>query len=214
MFQPVIRDLPALAEGLLAVLPDLHDGGRPVHPDAALKVQIQRPVVEVDAADRRDFVIRYDSLGMDEARCIFIDPDTGLNQLPVTGTRQEIGDPLVRNPRRHNPDIDTRLRRKRQRRHHFIVNNQVRRVDPDIVVCLRDNVQINILTDRLIVERRITVRLYIAIVLKLLLVVQPGAERRPLLHQTVPAARKPHQILQLPIGFCDNAPHLQKHHGE
>ena len=177
-------------------------------------MQIQRPVVKIDAADRRDLVIRHDSLGMDEARRVFIDADSGLNQLPVAGTRQKIGNPLVRNPGRHDPHIDTRLRRKRQRRHHFIVNNQVRRVDPDIVVCLRDNVQVNILTDRLIVERRITVRLHIAIVLKLLLVVQPGAERCPLLHQTVPAARKPRQILQLPVGFCDDAPHLKEHHSE
>ena len=71
----VIRYLFAHLKRLEIVLLQLPDGLCPIEPYAALIVQEQAAVIEVDGADNPEFVVTHEGLGMDEPRRVFVNPD-------------------------------------------------------------------------------------------------------------------------------------------
>ena len=126
-------------------------------------MQIQTPVIEVDRTDRCHLIVHNDSLRMDKARRILEDPHSCFDQLVVIWLGYQIHQLLIRDTRRNDAHINSAFCRKCQRCHHLIINNQIRCCDIDIMLCLVDHVQIDILSDNLIIHRRVAIRLNVSI---------------------------------------------------
>ena len=126
-------------------------------------MQIQTPIVKINRSDCRDLIIHDYRLRMNKARRILIDLHARFNQLIIIRLRHQIHKFLIRDSRCDNPHIDPAFCRKCQRGYHLIVDNQIRRCNIHIMLCLVDHVQVDILTDDFIVHRRISIWLYVAI---------------------------------------------------
>ena len=102
-------------------------------------MQEKRAVIHVDRADDCDIVVRYNALGMQEARAVFVNLDARTVQLLVIGAGDHIDQLFIRDARSQDAHIHPRLRRNGQRSDHFIVQHQVRRRDIDIVARIVDD---------------------------------------------------------------------------
>ena len=131
-------------------------------------MQIQTPVIQIDRTDHSDLIITHKRLRMQKSRLILINLYPGFQQLLIIRLCQKKHQLLIWNPRRHNPHIHATLGSQTQRCHHLIINDQIRRTDINIILCFIYDIQINILTDDLFIQRSITKRLNKSITFKFL----------------------------------------------
>ena len=132
---------------------------------------------------------------MNKTRCILINFYTTFEQRFIMGLRQKENHFLIRDSRCHDPHIHTTLCSVAQTHQHLIVNDQIRRKNIHIPLCMVDNIQINILSYCLMIQRCITIRLYKAVSLKRFFLVYLW-----------------HELFVILRGMVDVIPHFQKHH--
>lgn len=65
-----LRNFTALFQNVERIFFDLHDSVRLIHPYAALKMQIETAVIEVDRSDRRDTVVAHEGFRMKKSRFV------------------------------------------------------------------------------------------------------------------------------------------------
>lgn len=122
-------------------------------------MQVEGTVVHVGGPDDRHDVITYEHLGMDETRRVFIDFHPRLQQDFVVGTGYWMHVDFVGIVRGDDPYIDTALRGDTKRSDHLIVEDQVRRGNPHIVLRAVDDLDVGVLRHVLVVQRAISERL-------------------------------------------------------
>lgn len=162
--------------------------GRTVEGHPALEVQVEGAVVHVGRTHDRHGIVAYEHLGVDEARRILVDFHPGLQQHLVVGTGHRMHVYLVGIIRGDDPYIDAALRGDPQRRDHLVVEDQVRRGDPHVVLRAVDDLDIGVLRHVLVVERAIAEGLHEPIGLAL--------ERRQELEHVEVLAGREHPQLQ------------------
>ena len=129
-------------------------------------MQIEAAVIQIDRSDCRNLIITDKGFCMQKAGLIFKNTHSCLQQRPIIRLCEQKDHLLIRDARRHDPHIYAALCRKTKRCDNLIIGNQIRRKNVDIFFRAVDDVQIYIFTNRLIIKRCITVRLYETIILK------------------------------------------------
>ena len=109
-------------------------------------MQEQTAVIQIDTSHSSNLIITEKTLGMNKTRCILINFYTTFEQRFIMGLRQKENHFLIRDSRCHDPHIHTTLCSVAQAHQHLIVNDQIRRENIYIPLCMVDNVQINILS--------------------------------------------------------------------
>ena len=130
---------------------------------------------------------------MDKAGLILENAHARLRQDLVVGARHGVDIPFVRNAGGNDAHIDAGLCRDAQRRDHLVVQNQIRRHDPDAAAGRLDEALENRRADVLMVQRAVCKGLQIPFTSGRFRVIR--AERRNILLQTrdiVPDAQKHH----------------------
>ena len=158
-------------------------------------MQEQTAVIQIDTSHSSNLIITEKTLGMNKTRCILINFYTTFEQRFIMGLRQKENHFLIRDSRCHDPHIHTTLCSVAQTHQHLIVNDQIRRKNIHIPLCMVDNIQINILSYCLMIQRCITIRLYKAVSLKRFFLVYLW-----------------HELFVILRGMVDVIPHFQKHH--
>ena len=109
-------------------------------------MQEQTAVIQIDTSHSSNLIITEKTLGMNKTRCILINFYTTFEQRFIMGLRKRkiiflSGIPGVTIRTSH-----TTLCSVAQAHQHLIVNDQIRRENIYIPLCMVDNVQINILS--------------------------------------------------------------------
>ena len=135
---------------------------------------------------------------MDKARKILI----YLNQLRIVGMCQHERRFLVRDMRHDDHCIHTALCRIGERRDHIVIQNQIRSHDVHIFSRLVDDVQVELVSDRLPVDRAVGKRNGKAVHVEL-----RGVE--------IIAGVQISAVIEIGVQlFHTDVPHLEKHHGK
>ena len=134
---------------------------------------------------------------MQKSGCILVNPYACLDELFIIGLRQQEDDFLIGNSRCHDPHIHPSFRSQTKCCHHLIINDQIRGTDINIILCLIDNIQINILSYGFVIQRGISIGLYKTVILKFFHMIYIRTVRRNM--RSCP---------------CNHTPHLQKHNGK
>ena len=130
---------------------------------SALEVEEQAPVIHIDAAHHGHAVIADIALGVEETGREFINAHTRPEQGQIVGTAEPEHQLLIRDPGQDEPHVHPALGRTFQSIQHLLTHGQVWRVDINISLGLREDVQIDRLGQRLLVQRAIRVGLHHAI---------------------------------------------------
>ena len=153
------RNLLTILQSIHIILLHIHHRSTVIHPNSILKVQIQAAVIQVDCADHRDLIVTDKRFGVEKSRLILINFHPCLQKLLIVGLGQQKYHLFIWNSRRHNPHVHTTLGGQTESCHHLIVDDQVRRTDIDVMFCPVDDVQIDVLSNYLIIQRCVTIGL-------------------------------------------------------
>ena len=167
-----------------------------VEPYSIFEMEIQASVIQIDCSYDCYLVITYKRFCMQEARLVFIDTDTGFQQLFIVRLCQQKDHLFIRDSGSHNADVHTAFCSKTERGHHLIVNNQVRCTDVDVFTCPVNDVQINIFAYDFSIQGSITVWLCKSIASKWL-------RMKSMWHVCL--------VVDRFAGIVDHIPHMQKH---
>ena len=130
-------------------------------------MQEERSEIHVDRADNCGIVVRNDGFRVQEAGTVLVYFDARAVELLIVRARNHVDELLVRNARRQDADVHTRLRRDGQRGDHLVVEHEVRRCDIDVLACVVDDLEVGGLTDVQVVERRVGEGLHPAVLRQL-----------------------------------------------
>ncbi len=123
-------------------------------------MQIQTPIIQIYGSYRCNLIVADKTFRVDKSRFILINLYAALHQLFVIRLRQQKHQFFIRYLRRYNSDVDAAFCSVLQRNRHFIVHDQIRRININILLRMVDNIQINIFSHIFMIQRRITVRLH------------------------------------------------------
>ena len=160
-------------EGLLKILRHLRNGRAVIEIDRVFKVKIQAPKIHIDRADDGVPVICQADLRVDEAGLELKNAHARLRQRLVVCPRHSMDVPFVRNTRRDNAHIDARFCRHAERRDHLVIQNQIRRHDPEPAAGGLDEALEDRRAHVLVVQRAVCKRLQIALALCILRIIRP-----------------------------------------
>ena len=169
-------------------------------------MKIQAPKIHIDCSDDGVLVVCQADLRMDEAGLELKNTHACLRQRLVVCPRHSVDVPFVRNTRRDNAHIDARFCRHAERRDHLVIQNQIRRHDPEPVAGGLDEALENCCAHVLVVQRAVRERLQIALALCILRIIRP--ERSHILLQPrdiVPDAEEHHHHRPDGLAFYQNA---------
>ena len=130
---------------------------------SALKMEKQATIIHIDAAHRGHAVIADIALGVEETGREFINAHTRPEQGQIVGTAEPEHQLLIRNPGQDEPHVHSALGRTFQSIQHLFAHGQVGRVDINISLGLREDVQIDRLGQRFLIQRAVRVGLHHAI---------------------------------------------------
>ncbi len=160
-------------------------------------MKVETAVVEVDGAHHGHLIVTQTAFCMNEPRGIFVDLHSRLHQAPVVGTGDGKDERLVRDARRDNPHIHPSLRRQPEGPLHIVVDDQIRRVNIDIMTGLVQDIDVSVFPGLFVVQRAVGERL-------------DHAVRRE-------RFRMPHVgpvHAEVGVVFREGIPHGQEHHGQ
>ena len=138
---------------------------------------------------------------MQETRGIFINPHTLAHQSGIIGSGHTVDYFFIRNTGGKYPYIHATFCRQSQLSRHLITDDQIRSCHIEAFFRCLDQVQVDILSHRLSVQRRIRIGLYIA---------------GRLLHISVfhTFLRRLQILFIIRVRLSHNIPHFQEHHGK
>ena len=151
-------------EGVQEVLLHLHDRTASIEYRTAFKVVVQAPEIQIGGSHGGHGIVADEGLGVVEADGIFVDLHAASQQLPVVGAGGEMDDPLVPSVGRQDPHIHAALCCQTQSGDHAVVYNEIGGVDVEIVLCIVDDLQIDVLAHIVIVRGAVGVGLDEAVV--------------------------------------------------
>ena len=99
-------------------------------------MQIKTAEIDVGRADNSGAVIADKHLGMDKSRRVFKNADTCTQKLGIMGAGDHVDIPLVWYMRGDDAYINAALCSKAEGVDHLVIQNQIRRGDVDIVLCV------------------------------------------------------------------------------
>ena len=120
-------------------------------------MEVEAAVVEIDRADCCDPVIGDKDLGMDEAGGIFVDPNPLLGQRFIEGPGHAEDHFFVRDAGGDDPDVDTASGSEPQGIYELVVQDEVGGHDIAVVLCLIQDIHIDILADMVLIQRHVGV---------------------------------------------------------
>ena len=170
---PCVGHLAADGEGLLKILRHLRNGRAVIEIDRVFKVEVQAPEVHIDCSDDGVLVVCQADLRMDEAGLELKNAHARLRQRLVVCPRHGVDVPFIRNTWRDNAHIDARFCRHAQSRDHLVVQNQIRRHDPEPAAGGLDEALEDRRAHVLVVQRTVRERLQIALALRILRIIRP-----------------------------------------
>ena len=169
-------------------------------------MEVQAPEVHIDCSDDGVLVVCQADLRVDEAGLELENAHTSLRQRLVVCPRHSVDVPFIRNTRRDNAHIDARFCRHAQSRDHLVIQNQIRRHDPEPAAGGLDEALEDRRAHVLVVQRAVCKRLQIALALRILRIIRP--ERGHILLQPrdiVPDAEEHHHHRPDGLAFYQNA---------
>ena len=116
-------------------------------------MQIQAAEVKIDRAYDSLTPVGHALLRVDEPRRVLINAHTALCQRGVIAARHREDHLFVGDAGRDDPHVDAAGGGQRQGALHLVAQNQIGRRDVDILPCTADEVQVDILADRQIIQR-------------------------------------------------------------
>ena len=203
---PCVGHLAADGEGLFKILRHLRNGRAVIEIDRVFKVKIQAPEVHIDCSDDGVLVVCQADLRVDEAGLELENAHARLRQRLVVCPRHSMDVPFVRNARRDDAHVNACFCRYAERRDHLVVQNQIRRHDPEPAAGGLDEALEDRRAHVLVVQRAVCKRLQIALALRILRIVR--AERGHILLQPrdiVPDAEEHHHHRPDGLAFYQNA---------
>ena len=117
-------------------------------------------VIHVDAAHHGGAVIADVALGVEETGRELVDAHPRPEQRHIIGAGQPEDELLVRDARKHQPDVHAPLCRRLEGFQHGLAHREVGRIDIDIPLGLIDDIQVDRLGQSLFVQRAVPVGLY------------------------------------------------------
>ena len=134
-------------ERLLEIALHIDERARPVHKHRVLEVEEEGAVIAVDRADRTHLVVRKESLGVNEPGRVLVDFHARANEREIVGAREREHDALIGNIRRDDAHVHPARRRHDERLAQAVIDDEIGRHDPHIVLGGVENVDIHVLAD-------------------------------------------------------------------
>lgn len=118
-------------------------------------MQVKASEIKVDRADDRRLVVRNEVFRVNESGGIFVDFHAVFYELTVVRAGHGENEPLVRNVRSDDADVNSAFCGENERRLHFVVDYEVGRGDVHIVLGAVDYIEVDVFADRFVVKRGI-----------------------------------------------------------